>query len=503
MIRRRFVPLLGFLLVSGGSVTAGAQSTSGAPETEKLVKQIEAQQADLDEQGNRIKDLEKKLSEVLANQRKQAEKAAPAPPPPPPPPPPPEPLPAAPPGRLDSFLPEFLKNLTISGYVQAQYEAHQDSQDQLDPSGNPLNKDRFVLRRARLKVEKEWQYASTMFEIDGNTVNGPAMSLWHAEASLLYRGDRAFTLPPFVKLTFGIFDTPFGYELVEGPKTRWFMERSQMSRAIWPGEPDLGARLTSALGWFRGSVAILNGNPAGLATGFPLRDPASAKDIAARGGFELNPTPPLFLAGGISVYNGKGFHAGTTPGKTTLQYTDMYGDGLVDPGDLTVVTATSASPSSTFDRWAVAADARAEYKSFLGLTRLTFEVMLASNMDRALYIADPVLLGRDLRELGYSIGLTQEIFSYGIVGFRYDSYDPDSDAFATIGGTVLPSKETIRTYSPLIGVVLPDHAHLLFPDEARLLFEYDVIRNELGRTATGLPTDLRDDTWTLRLQVRL
>jgi Phosphate-selective porin O and P len=493
VIRRRFVPLLGFLLVSAGSATASAQPAPAAGGTESLVKQIEAQQADIDEQGNRIKDLEKKLSEVLANQRKQAEKAAPAPPPPPPPPP--APLPEPPPSRLESILPEIFRNLTISGYVQAQYEAHQDSQDQLDPSGNPLNKDRFVLRRARLKVEKEWQYASSMFEIDGNTVNGPAISLWHAEASLLYRGDRPFTLPPFVKLTFGIFDTPFGYELVEGPKTRWFMERSQMSRAIWPGEPDLGARLTSALGWFRGSVAILNGNPAGLATGFPLRDPASAKDIAARGGFELTPTPPLFLAGGVSVYNGKGFHAGTTPGKTTLQYTDMYGDGLVDPGDLTVVTATSASPSSTFDRWAVAADARAEYRSFLGLTRLTFEVMLASNMDRTLYIADPVLLGRDLRELGYSIGVTQEIFSYGIVGFRYDSYDPDSDAFATIGGRVLPSSETIRTYSPLIGVALPDHA--------RLLFEYDVIRNELGRTATGLPTDLRDDTWTLRLQVKL
>jgi len=173
----------------------------------------------------------------------------------------------------------------------------------------------------------------------------------------------------------------------------------------------------------------------------------------------------------------------------------MYGDGLVDPGDITVVQATSSTPSSTFDRWAVGGDLRAEVKSPLGQTRLTFEVMLASDMDRSLFLADPVLLGRDLRELGYAVGITQEIFGYGVVGFRFDSYDPDSDALATQGGQVLPTSETIRTWSPLIGIALPDRA--------RLLFQYDVIRNNLGRTATGFPTDLRDDTWTLRLQANL
>ena len=107
-----------------------------------------------------------------------------------------------------------------------------------------------------------------------------------------------------------MFDTPFGYELVESPKTRWFMERSLASRSFFPGEPDLGARVTSALGWFRASVALLNGNPLGERTGFPHRDPAAAKDIVARVGAELEPTPWLFLAGGASVHNGKGFHPG-------------------------------------------------------------------------------------------------------------------------------------------------------------------------------------------------
>ena len=498
MIRRRFIAALGGCVIFSVPVAARAQDAAA------LQRQLEAQQADLVEQDGRIRDLEKKLAEVLSRQKETEKKVAAAPPSSPaassaaPTPPPPATSPGAP-GILDTLLPEFLRNLTFSAYVQGQYEAHQDAQDQLDPSGNPLNTDRFVLRRARLKVQKEWQYASTMVELDGNTVNGPAFSLWHAEASLLYRGDRAFTLPPFLQLTFGLFDTPFGYELVESPKTRWFMERSQMSRALWPGEPDLGARLTSALGWFRGSVAVLNGNPAGEKVGFPLRSPASSKDIVARAGAELDPLPWLNLAGGVSVYNGKGFHPGTGATKNAIQWVDTNGDGLIETNELTGVAATAAVPSQSFSRWAVGGDLRAEARSTLGLTRLTFEVTVANNMDRGLFIADPILTHFDNREIGATIGVTQEIFGYGVVGFRYDSYDPSSGDQQTLqGGALLPLSQIVRTYSPLIGVTLPDRFGL--PARARLIFQYDVIHDEMGRDPRGVPADLANDTWTLRLQ---
>jgi len=51
----------------------------------------------------------------------------------------------------------------------------------------------------------------------------------------------------------------------------------------------------------------------------------------------------------------------------------------------------------------------------------------------------------------------------------------------------------VRTYSPLIGVVLPQRA--------RLVFQYDFIRDAFARDARGVPTDLRNNQWTLRLQV--
>lgn len=489
MIRRRIIAALGASLLAGAPVAAFAQAP---PPADSLQKQLEAQQADLAEQEGRIRALEKKLAEALARLKEPKEEPAKAPAPPPLPPEPP-------PGWIERIVPEFLRDLTFSAYVQAQYEAHQDAQDQLDPSGAPLNTDRFVLRRARLKVEKEWRYASTMIELDGNTVNGPAFNLWHAEASALYRGDRPYSAPPILKLTFGLFDTPFGYELVESPKTRWFMERSLASRSFWPGEPDLGVRLTSALGWFRGSVAILNGNPAGLKSGFPLRDPASFKDVVARAGAEVQPTPWLNVAGGVSVYTGKGFHPGSAPTKSSIQWVDTNGDGLIEPSELVGTTAAAAIPSQLFNRWAIGGDLRAEATSPIGITRLTFEVVVASNMDRGLFIADPILTHIDNREVGWVLGVTQEILGYGVVGFRFDSYDPSSgDKQGLQGGVLLPLSQTVHTFSPLAGITLPDKLGL--PARARLLFEYDVNRNELGRDPRGVPTNLASDTWTLRLQ---
>src|ERR1019366_7150136 len=91
----------------------------------------------------------------------------------------------------------------------------------------------------------DWEYAAIAVEIDANTTSGPQVDLRKAEASLQYRPDRA--KPPVLMATLGQFDTPFGYELVESPRTRWFMERSQASLAFWPAEPDLGVRLAGAL----------------------------------------------------------------------------------------------------------------------------------------------------------------------------------------------------------------------------------------------------------------
>lgn len=155
--------------------------------------------------------------------------------------------------------------LSVSGYVQSQYQYNDSSQDQLTQSGQPLDQDRFSIRRARVQLAGEWQYAAMALELDANTNNGPQVDLRKAEASLQYRP--MHLRPPMIMATVGLFDVPFGYELVESPRTRWFTERSVASQAWFPTEPDLGLRLAGALEWFRWTIAVTDGYPMGGAFG--------------------------------------------------------------------------------------------------------------------------------------------------------------------------------------------------------------------------------------------
>ncbi len=406
-----------------------------------------------------------------------------------------KPAPVEHPLGWEAFWPWVLPadGISYGAYVQGQYETHQDSEDQLLQEGALQNKDRYSIRRARVSLLGDWEYMAFAVEVDANTTNGPQVDLRKAEASLQYRPDRK--KPPMIMATLGQFDTPFGYELVESPRTRWFMERSVLSRAFWPGEPDLGVRLAGALGFFRWTIASINGNPLGESTPYALQDPLAAKDVVFRFGVDTTPRPDLQIAGGISATRGNGFHAGTDATKSGIQWVDINNDGIVENGELIPVIGRAATPSQSFDRWAVGADVRMNVRTPVGVTKVYAEIIAAANMDRGLFVADPVAAGSDQRELGFYAGFVQEICRYGVVGFRFDMYDPNSDALDKRGGRLLPYSQAITTASPLIGLTLPD-------GRARLVLQYDAIHNGLARDVQGVPTNLKDNVLTLRLQVQ-
>jgi hypothetical protein len=383
---------------------------------------------------------------------------------------------------------------TVTGYIQAQYEGHQDSDDQLRQGGGLYNQDRFLVRRARLRIDGDWQYAAMMLELQGNTTHGPAYGLHHAEASLQYRVDRTKKTAPWVMATLGLFDTPFGYELVESPRYRPFMERSIAGRSMFPGEPDLGFRMMGGFGFFRWTAAAVNGEPLEENAAWVGQDPNQAKDVIFRFGVDTDPRPDLNVTGGVSALRGKGFHPGTDATKTGLQWRDLNEDGVVQPIELLPVPATAATPSQNFTRWLVGADAQVRFQSKYGQTKVYGEVQLGSNMDRGLFPSDPVLTGVDTRQLGWYVGVLQDVTKYGIVGLRYDFYDPNSDALDKRAGKLIPFSQQIKTWSPLIGFVLP---------HARLYGQYDIIGNHLARNAVGVPEKLKSNTITVRLQVDL
>ncbi len=439
----------------------------------------------------RIRELESKV-ERLTRAVQEMKSSAPAAPPAA------TPAPAqAPPAPAASAEPDLdpLRGIVITAYAQAQLENHEDSEDQLRPGGALMNQNRFLIRRGRVKIAREWEYSSLMVEVDGNTTSRQAFSLWHAEASALWRGGKPAPAPPVLKLTGGIFDVPFGYELVESPRTRFFLERSQASRALFPSEPDVGARLSGQLGWLRYAFAFVNGEPLGEPTAYAGLDPNNHKDFIGHVGAVV-PIHDFEIGAGVSMLNGQGFVRGSDATKNTLVWTDVNGDRKIDVDtEIFPQPASAASPSRNFRRWAVGADLQAHLKTGAGMTTLSGEIQLGSNMDRGLFIVNPTISGQDTRELGFSLGLVQEVTPFGAVGFRTDFYNPNADFLGFVSGKLVPASQRIRTYSPLVALVIPGHA--------RLVFQYDFIRDFLGRNATGLPEDLANDTWTLRLQGEL
>ena len=354
-----------------------------------------------------------------------------------------------------------------------------------------------MLRRGRLRFDRAWDYAAAGLELDANTVRGPAVGIRAAEASLIYRLPGAdATDVPLVALTLGVTDIPFGYDLLESAQTRPFMERSLASSSLFPSEADAGVKLWGAVSFFRYAIAVMNGEPLD-AHGFP-RDPNDAKDVLGRLGAEVAVTPGLRVWGGTSFAWGKGFHSGRDARKRSIAWRDTDESGTLQPGgaELQGIPSAPATPSKNFERWVLGLDFGVSFLTPLGSTRLYGEGFLASNYDRGLIRADPVdSPSGDIRHAGAYGALIQEITAYGLVGFRGAFYDPNSDVLDDTRGELVPHSQTISTFSPVAGFVLPGRA--------RLLLQYDFVRDNLGRDASGTPTDAKNDQFTARLQVEL
>lgn len=419
--------------------------------------------------------------------------------PPPPPSPPPPPLPAATAASVPDPVPAPApsegrwEKFRISGFVQPQAQWSQLSEDEVSPDGLALNQDRLVVRRARLRVDRQFTYAQTSVEIEANTVYGRSISVRRAEASVFWPSSSADAPPP-VMLTAGVGEIPFGFELRQGNTgERVFMERSQGSRAFFPGEPDVGARLSGALGPARYSVAVQNGVPLSDQPTVVQEVFTHKKTIVGRVGFEIERPERLRLSGGVSALEGVGFHAGTPATKSELLWSDANQDGLVTLNELVAASGQAATPSSTFRRWAINADLGVAFQTKIGWTWFNAEATMASNLDRGYLPSDPVFTGYDLRQTALVVGVVQDLRSVGLIGFRMDIYNPNADLFDAQRGEFIPTSATVTTLSPIIGVQLPE--------TGRLLLQYDYIADHLGRNDAGGVVDLPNDLWTLRLQV--
>ncbi len=381
--------------------------------------------------------------------------------------------------------------LSLTGFMQADWMYRQSSQDQLSPSGAPLNYNEIFIRRARIRAALDRSWVAGLVEFDGNTVNGPQARIIGAEASLKWPPERGRALP-LLMATIGLFKIPFGFEVGQSDRERVFLERSTAEHGLFPGEYDAGARLMGGWRFVRYVLAVMDGEPIGERT-FPLRDPNSAKDFVGRVGIDTPLSSTVWVAAGFSGLSGTGFHAGTAATKSTVVWNDANGNGKTDPGEITVIPGSAAVASQNFSRFGYGGDLRLGVQvPRLGATILYSELYWAKNLDRGVLPADPVSFGRDYREFGLYVGVTQDLGEHATVGVRYDFYNPDADSVNTVMGAAVPTALAYQTVA---------FAAALRAPAGRLIAEFDLNRNHNGRDLEGMPTNLADDAFIIRGEV--
>lgn len=295
---------------------------------------------------------------------------------------------------------ELARGLRFSGYLQAQYEAHSDSGEGLDESGEPNNLDRFLIRRGRLKVRWEGsRFAHLSLETDASS---SGVSLKEAEATLLF---------PFsgldVDFTLGLFKIPFGFETLLSSSDNPFLEPSFLTRTFFPGERDLGLRIRAKSSIYSVQMAVINGNPIGSDL-LPGRDPDGAKDLVLRLGIDT-----MRIDFGVSAQVGKEFVPGTPEVAPTTTWIDSDRDSVPEPGEVTTTDDVEGVPSDDVARWRLGAD----FELQLPRTEVYGEIAFARRAGAA--------GGPRLGQLAGYFGTVLRFLPFLGVAMRIEALDPD------------------------------------------------------------------------------
>lgn len=379
----------------------------------------------------------------------------------------------------------------LTGYIQADSVAwSEDSFDELEPTtGQPLNDERFLIRRGRLRADARRDGMSASLELDGNTVDGANARVISAAVGYVYpaRGT------PIIGVTAGLFKTPFGAEVPASERDKAFLEPPAFARALIPGNYDAGVMAYGHYGVARWAVAMVNGAPVGDLQ-WRGRDPVSSFELVGRIGAVIEGPRKFRVEVGVSGLAGSGLHPGEPPTKEGLQWVDDNNDGIVNPNtELRAIPGSPGTPSETFDRQAIGGDLQLHWCfCVIGNGTAFAEVALATNLDRGILYADPVAASRDLRHLGFAVGFVQNITPHALVGARYDRYNADRDRNERIGIPVVGVDQVFSTLAIMAAARW---------NEARFVVEYDHEKNPFGRDDAGMPTTRDADRLTFRAQV--
>ncbi|SMC66614.1 porin [Pedobacter nyackensis] len=379
--------------------------------------------------------------------------------------------------------------ITITGYLQTQYQRAQSAGISSFSGGDfaENSKDRFMIRRGRLKIDRADNYSNIVFQIDA-TQNG--VQLMDAFIQLHKPGLES------LEFTAGLFNRPFGHSIVYSSGYRDFPERARVFQTLMPRERDLGAMITfnpeKKFHFLTAELAVINGS------GHSSRDYDSKKDLVGNLGFKFDSLANKKMHIGF----GGSFYKGTVRNNTESYYTN---------GDNGFVKNTSpTNVGLNAKRNYLGANLQVQYDNTFGSTLFKAEFVggtqpgVASSGSIKGPYASQSFSAQPATDLylrsfsGYYLWLTQQIAKSRFTALvSYDSYDPNTK--------VKDIEIGANNNNTTAGDIKFNTLGYGITAQVSSRIKLTVYNEHVVNAPTQLPSylsDLKDDVFTMRLQYR-
>lgn len=377
----------------------------------------------------------------------------------------------------------FLKNLKITGYIQAQWQVASAAGiksfaggDFPESAGN-----RFSIRRGRIK----FSFSDPRFQL----VYQPEIT----ERGIALRDAYGVVTEPWLgqfSLTAGVFNRPFSFENIYSSSLRETPERARFSQTLLPNERETGAMLSWKWKGLRVDGGFFNGNSI-------AQDNDSRKDFIGR-------TAWAKTGGKVQYGMGVSYYRGTIRQGTNAVFVFEFHNNEHLYGMFMKDTLHSPSIGQYSRREYFGLDAQYSFRAGIGKTTLRAELIAGTQPGTQQSSESPRT--RDglpgniyIRHVsGGAVCLVQTIGNSPFQAVvKYDWFDPNTSVSGSdIGqsGSNLGAAD-IRYDTWGAGV------NLIWQN-LTLMAYYDLVRNEKTPNLGALTQDLKDNVLTLRAQIK-
>lgn len=398
---------------------------------------------------------------------------------------------------------EVIKRVKINGWIQAQLQFADSSGQQSFDGGNfAANADkRFMIRRGRIKFTYQHQTSEYVLQVN-LTERGINVADIYAKLTDPWT--------KWISIQAGLFNRPFGFEVQQSSADRETPERSRYTQTLLQNERDMGAALMieapkkSKLHGLKFTGGFFNG--VGIPSNGDYNNPTKPfvndfdvfKDFIGRLNYGKSLKDDKIKFGvGVSHYNGAIRQFNNTVYSKTE--TDTTGVLKWIASDSTKTNLKGKGAAKIY----YGADAQLSVKSKIGTTTVRVEYMFgqqpgtsSSSVSQAF---EPKTATYIRNFKAYSAVLVQRIGkTKHELAVKYSVYDPNTKVTGDDIGKAGSGFNTTDLAYTDIGFGYINY----FNDNIKFMIYYNLVKNETTKSINGYSKDLKDNVFTIRMQVR-